>query len=181
MTLSDLASIGSLVSGVAVLVSLMYLAQQTRQTAINQRAAAHQGRSAFIADILLRISEPTLLRPYFLAQRGNPNLSEEEFAQYTNTFTALVMAWEDQFEQHKLGTLSDDRFDETIAAVKSTFQSPANRALWKSAFTKMVSKDFSTFVGALIVEARAIVPRDIFTDWKAELALEVNSTTPAKS
>jgi hypothetical protein len=43
MTLSDLASIGTLVSGVAVLISLIYLAMQVRQnTASLQRAEANE-------------------------------------------------------------------------------------------------------------------------------------------
>lgn len=42
MTLSDLASIGSFVSGVAVLVSLVYLASQVRQGAKATRSEIHQ-------------------------------------------------------------------------------------------------------------------------------------------
>ena len=44
MTLSDLASIGSLVSGAAVLGSLIYLALQVRQTDRNQMAAIRHSR-----------------------------------------------------------------------------------------------------------------------------------------
>ena len=44
MSLPDLASIGSLVSGVAVLLSLVYLAQQTRQNSKHTMALIHQGR-----------------------------------------------------------------------------------------------------------------------------------------
>ena len=43
MNLSDVASIGSFVSGVAVLVSLVYLSLQVRQTERNQRALMNQG------------------------------------------------------------------------------------------------------------------------------------------
>ena len=43
MTLSDLASIGSLVSGLAVLGSLFYLSLQNRQLDRNQRALMNQG------------------------------------------------------------------------------------------------------------------------------------------
>ena len=46
MSLSDLASIGSLVSGVAVLGSLIYLALQVRQTDRNQQAAIRHSRGA---------------------------------------------------------------------------------------------------------------------------------------
>jgi len=53
MTLSDLASIGSLVSGIAVLVSLVYLAQQTRQNSKHTRALIQQGRAIQSADMPL--------------------------------------------------------------------------------------------------------------------------------
>src|SRR5947209_18988379 len=42
MNLSDLASIGSFVSGVAVLISLVYLATQVRQAAKATRSEIHQ-------------------------------------------------------------------------------------------------------------------------------------------
>jgi hypothetical protein len=46
MKLSDLASIGSLISSAAVLISLVYLALQIRQAERNQRALIHQGRAS---------------------------------------------------------------------------------------------------------------------------------------
>jgi hypothetical protein len=43
MSLTDLASIGSLVSGVAVLVSLIYLSLQVKQAERNQQASIRLG------------------------------------------------------------------------------------------------------------------------------------------
>jgi hypothetical protein len=57
MSLSDLASLGSFVSGVAVVATLVFLGLQMRQTNLNQRALMQQGRSARTADSMLRISE----------------------------------------------------------------------------------------------------------------------------
>ena len=45
MSLTDLASIGSLISSVAVLISLIYLALQVRQAEKNQQASIRQGRA----------------------------------------------------------------------------------------------------------------------------------------
>ena len=45
MSLSDLASLGSFVSGVAVLISLIYLALQVRQTEKNQQSLMQQGQA----------------------------------------------------------------------------------------------------------------------------------------
>jgi len=48
MTLSDLSSIGSFISGIGVIVSLIYLGYQTRQSTLSHRAAAYQGRMDYI-------------------------------------------------------------------------------------------------------------------------------------
>ena len=52
MSLSDLSSLGSFISGVAVLVSLVYLAIQFRQAEKNQRAVLNQGYITRVADYL---------------------------------------------------------------------------------------------------------------------------------
>ena len=43
MDVTDIASIGSLISGLAVLISLVYLSLQVRQAELNQRAVVNQG------------------------------------------------------------------------------------------------------------------------------------------
>jgi hypothetical protein len=57
MSLSDLASLGSFASGLAVTVTLIFLVIQTRQANRNQRALMQQGRAASQVDLLLRYSE----------------------------------------------------------------------------------------------------------------------------
>jgi hypothetical protein len=58
MSLSDLASIGTLVSGLAVLISLVYLSLQIRQTAKDQRALMDQETVTRNIGILMFLSQP---------------------------------------------------------------------------------------------------------------------------
>jgi hypothetical protein len=60
MSLSDLASIGTLVSSVAVFVSLIYLGLQMRQNAKHTRALIHQARIDRVVGSQLRSTEPNL-------------------------------------------------------------------------------------------------------------------------
>ena len=60
MTLSDLASIGSLLSSIAVLVSLVYLSLQLKQADRNQQAAIRLGRSTRFVEIGIACTEPSL-------------------------------------------------------------------------------------------------------------------------
>ena len=80
MTLSDLASIGSLVSGVAVFGSLVLLFfqlrqlnQQVRLAEKNQQAAVRQGRITRSVDIQLARSDPSRADAY---RRGLQNPGE---------------------------------------------------------------------------------------------------------
>ena len=78
MSLSDLASIGSLVSGVAILVSLIYLAIQVRQAEKNQRAVLNQGYITRVADYLRWYAESPIneLRTRVIA--GDTSFTAEE-------------------------------------------------------------------------------------------------------
>ena len=61
MSLSDLAALGSFISGIAVIVTLVFLLVQTRQTLKNQRSLMQQGRTARIVDLIFRQTEPQLM------------------------------------------------------------------------------------------------------------------------
>jgi hypothetical protein len=58
MTFSDPASVGSFVSALAVLISLIYLALQVRQAERNQRALMQQGRADRVSGYCLKMAEP---------------------------------------------------------------------------------------------------------------------------
>jgi len=60
MSLSDLASIGSLVSGFAVITTLVFLLFQMRQTNRNQQSLMQQGRAARWVTILLNRTTPEM-------------------------------------------------------------------------------------------------------------------------
>ena len=78
MSLSDLASIGSLVSDMAVLISLIYLALQVRQAERNQRAIVQQARISRSSDQLMGLADPVLTRAWLQGLKGAADLSEEE-------------------------------------------------------------------------------------------------------
>ncbi len=89
MTLSDLASIGSFISGIAVLVSLVYLAIQIRQSTRAQRAMGHQNRHDFAQQFLLKLSEEPTAAIFLRGAAGSADLTPTEALQYN----ALMRYW----------------------------------------------------------------------------------------
>src|SRR5690348_11172706 len=99
MTLTDLASLGSFVSGVAVLISLIYLALELRHAERNQRALVQQGRSARLVDMFMHFAEPDASTVFFKVARGEAAVSTNELVQFNAIFSAQTYSQEDTFLQ----------------------------------------------------------------------------------
>jgi len=131
MSLSDIASIGSLVSGVAVLVSLIYLSLQMKQNTKHTRALIHQGRTEGIADWLNELaSDPTLMEIYLRGTAGDQTMSDVEAARFVVVSTARFYSFEDQFYQHSEGLLSEARYAGLVTAAKGSLRYPGSRTTW---------------------------------------------------
>jgi hypothetical protein len=154
MNLSDLAAIGSLVSGIAVLVSLVYLAQQTRQNSKHTRALIQQGRAIQSADMPLRTAENASLAELRLrGDEGDKTLNRIQFSQYWLLRISIFWMWEDQFNQHQDGLLDGARFAGTIEVMKLQFQMPGCRYVWKRGRMGFAPK-FQAFVNDIMQQTR---------------------------
>lgn len=105
MTLSDLASIGSLVSGVAVLVSLFYLNLQVRQTERNQRALINQGAMARDTAMVQMLREPAFATAMAKAIEGETNFTTLEYWHLNTVLRGLLGSLQDAWLQKKAGLI----------------------------------------------------------------------------
>jgi hypothetical protein len=171
MSLSDLASIGSLISSIAVLISLIYLALQVRQAEKNQQASIRQGRATRAVDIILATGEPSLAEALPKGASGAADITQAQFGQFAAIYGAFLASAEDTFLQYKEGLLSEAVFASFAASWRTTLAQPGVRALWtlrRHAF----EAGFAAFMDGLMIEAPPAEPADFFTSWKAQAASE---------
>ena len=84
MSLSDLASLGSFVSGFAVLISLVYLALQVRQTDRNQRTSIRHSRVSRTVELHLSLADPSLADAWLHGLSSPREITQTELGQFTN-------------------------------------------------------------------------------------------------
>ena len=130
MSLSDLASIGSLISGVAVIASLIYLAQQTRQNVRHSQALIQQGRAARIADTALRLAELRQSDAIDKCFEGSLEVSAKDVARFLFLCRAIFVSAEDSFFQHKQGLLDDTAFESFESSLESGMGAAGIAAAW---------------------------------------------------
>lgn len=113
MTLSDLAPIGTVVSAVAVLVSLFLLNLQVRQSAKHQRALVQQGRAARSVDIAMRLMGAEFAGVYSRCMKGDAGVSETQLVQFMGYCRAVFLGAEDSYLQHRVSLLDELAFEST--------------------------------------------------------------------
>jgi len=171
MTLSDIASIGSLISGLAVLISLVYLGLQVRQTERNQQASIRQGRIDRAVELLSAKMEPSVAEAVARGLEGDQDLPSEQLALFVSYTEAYFMHAEDTYYQHAAGLLNDAAFKTFVAYQKYAFTQCGMRVQWKRQRVYYAGA-YVTFMDKLLSEAPISTAHDAVADWKAGVAAE---------
>lgn len=165
MTLATLVNIGSLISSVAVLISLVYLNRQLRQGALNQRSKMDRGRSQQVGDWLQYIAQPETAALILRGHAGDPSLSALECQRYLWSMYPLFLHFEDSYFQHRDGMIGEGQYASIIGHLKSQSTTPGFRALWLH-IRERFPPEFTAYVDGVMREAP--VSGAEIADWTAE-------------
>nr|HLK25252.1 hypothetical protein [Caulobacteraceae bacterium] len=171
MTLADAAAVASIVSSVAVALSLVYLAVQVRQAEKNQRGLMQQGRADRASDAALRLADPQLSAVWNKGRQSPEQLSPEELDQFLMMCRMSFLSAEDSFLQHKAGLMDEAAYKSFAAGVRSlsaTF--PGLRAGWRMSRAQY-GPEFAAFMDA-IVSSDTGPPIDRLALWRKVVELE---------
>jgi hypothetical protein len=177
MSLSDLASLGSFVSGFAVLISLLYLALQVRQTKRNQQIAIRHSRATRIVELHLALADVAVADAWLHGSGSPQKITHTEVSQFINLCRALFFHFEDSFYQREEGLLNDDAFETVVAGARLSARSPGFRAAWKIARPNFGGR-FLAFMDGVVAGAAAEPPLDLSLEaWKIAFASEASRTS----
>ena len=163
MTLADIASVSSAISGIAVVASLVFLYFQMRQTnrqveqnSKHTRALIQQGRTDRITANILTVADADLSAAYLIGN-GLPatpeNIKERQFFLICQS---LVRGWEDGFAQFNHGLLSEDQFSGTDMFIARMMVRPGFQKFWADWKRETPgNKKFKAHVDRIAAEAKA--------------------------
>ena len=176
MTLSDVASIGSLVSGLAVLVSLVYLSLQFRQTERNQQASIRQGRINRAVELVTARMEPSVAEAISNGIDGDPNLTPQQLALFVSYADGYFLHAEDTYYQHEAGLLNESAFKTFVAYQRVAFTQCGMRVQWKRQRAYYAGA-YVEFLDKLLAEAPVLPAHDAVADWRRDVLAEQAAAT----
>jgi hypothetical protein len=172
MSLSALASLGSFVSGIAVLISLVYLALQVRQTERNQQISIRHSRVSRTVELHLALADPAVAGAWLNGSTSTREITQTELSQFIHLCRAHFFHFEDSFYQREGGVLNDEAFETVVAGVRLLARSPGLRAAWTMARPNFGGR-FVEFMDGLMAKGAREAPVDVSVEaWKAAVASE---------
>ncbi len=180
MMLSDLASIGSFVIGVAVVFSFIFLALQMRQSNLNQKALMQQGRSARTLGSISQMVDPYISALIMRAGAMDIDLNSLE----ANSLIRVVGLWfwnyEDSFLQYRAGTLDRSGWESDLAALRFMLSDPACRVSWRM-MRGYIGGAFRDYIDDLLRETKIVPLPDYAETWKTWMVEERIAANAAAS
>ena len=171
VSLSDVASIGSLVSGAAVLVSLIYLGLQVRQNTHVHRASAHQARLDFVMEFLDGQTDPSLAPVFLRGLEGDPTMTEVEFTRFRAFMHRWFLGMAEIVWMHERGVLDDDRYAGSLEALRGYLGFPGCRAVWQ-VVKPVMPAPFRILVETTIADTDVASVHSVFNAWRSALLVQ---------
>ena len=175
MTLSDLAAIGGFVSGLAVVVTLVFLLLQMRQQTQSLRASMQQGRAARIGQYSLQRTEPFLSEAIVRAVSSDLTLNSAMVQAFLAHAVSVFFNLEDVLLQHRSGNIDQANLESELTILRGYLAVPAYRTAWRIN-RDFTAPDYRDFVDKLMRETKVVPFPDFSEVWKKTLSEELAAT-----
>ncbi len=148
MSIPELASIISIISGIAVLFSLVFLALQIRQANRNQKSLMQQGRTNRTVEIMLRMTDRHVGQTIEVAHTNCATMNPAQIWCFYGFAGAMFWTYEDSFLQLQANAIDAASWQSDETTLRRLLAFPAYRVAWKMARDSMGPKfrDYIDFV-----------------------------------
>lgn len=131
MSLADLASLGSFVSGVAVAITLIFLVIQMRQNTLAVRAAASQALSSGYAELSsITVTNGDMARIFRLGLSDLGQLNDDERVRFIGYVSIGLRFMESARLQWRRGQLDKEHWQALEGDIKDIVAQPGVKAYW---------------------------------------------------
>ena len=146
MTIQDWGSLGELISGIAVVASLLYVAVQLKQNTNITRASARQSIAARASEFQLAVAQNDEILAVVTKLFQHEELSSQEEVRLHFFLGCLFRAAEEAFLQHREGFLEDEYWNKRGNLVLNYLRYPGIFEAWRPRLRSTYHSDFVEWV-----------------------------------
>ncbi len=171
MTLEQVFYTSQIIAAAALVGSLIYLALQTRQAALNQRAIMHANREQAVEEISLRIGDPAFGAIWREGVYASPDMDVFKAHQFAWFARAHLNRFQEHFFGWREDLIGDERWSTTRGHLEMMLSYPGYRAfyrMWRSS----AHPGFRALADQVMEDVRSANPPDDARAWLTLAAQE---------
>ena len=158
MTLSDMAAIGEAIGGIAVLITVMYLAYQFRQTSIIERTAGNRELLARARDwVELTTVNPDLVDVLRDTLDDWHSSSPKNQERANGWMLSAALQAEQALYMKREGLINDQSYNGFLGVIVAIARTPGGSEWWKSARIAL-GNDISDLVDSKLADVSTDMP-----------------------
>ena len=166
LTLSQLADLGELIGGLAVVASLVYLALQIRQNTRTVRGSTLHLNTDLWASLFLRLAEPDIARAYVAGMAGRPDMKPLHYTQFFFICRAMFLGYENQYYQVRQGVLDRETYEAYQRAIATQFLAFPGFRIWWQQSRSVFSPAFAEHIDAMVAATPESDTATFLRDWQ---------------
>ena len=128
--LDALGNLGEFVGGLAVVVTLIYLAIQVRHNTAALRVASRQEIASGLRTHNRLFMEPSVCRAYAKGLRGHPDMPFDERSLFMTLLTDHALFFEGAFALHESGQLEGETYQTYLTFFACQIATPGGAGWW---------------------------------------------------
>jgi len=152
MDITTLAAWGEFLGGIAVVVSLVYLASQIRQNSKLLRASTASATGATVADFSsLVVQDSEVARIYREGMGDRSSMTEDDMQRFDSLLSIMFGSYNQEHQFASDGVMAPSVWENRTRSLRRLLPLPGYRQWWKE-WGDLYSDDFRDYVDGLIRE-----------------------------
>lgn len=144
--LDILGNLGDFIGGIGVIVTVVYLAFQIRQSTASTKSASYQAVVSAVSDWSRTIgSDRDLARIMRIGAQDPSQLDVDEYTQYEMLTISVTRNFENIHYQHQCGGIPEAAWNGWSFRILSFYAAPGNHTLWQK-HKRNYSAEFIAFI-----------------------------------
>ncbi len=129
--LDTINTVSQTIAAIAVVISIIYLAIQTRQAANNQRAMMQSSRAASIGNFLMAAGDPSFSATFAAGCAASPDMDITSARHFAAFSRAQINSLHERFLESREGLMDEQRWRMTRLGLAGFLSAPGHRATFK--------------------------------------------------
>ena len=166
MNWDAVSAISEIIGAIAVVVTLIYLAAQVRQSTRSIQSSTLQSNTSVWASMFCSLADKDMAAAYAVGMSGTPDIRPIQYTQFFLICRAMFVAFENQYYQYCQGTLDEPTYLGYERAIATQLMAMPGFRIWWVQSRDVFSPDFIEHVESMIDKTPEADVDALIDEWR---------------